>query len=753
MTNYFRLKAKPDWTLYQYHVSFSPEVDNKRMRIALVKQHNETLGMTQAFDGMVLFLVKRLTPDPLELFSERKTDGEKIRITFKLTNELPPDSPTCMHMYNVIFRKVLYMIEMKQIGRHYYNPKAAVTVDRHGLEIWPGFITSIMQAENSILLCAEISHKILRMQSVLDVLKETYQRSRDFHREATQKIVGQIVLTRYNNKTYRIDDIAWDKHPNMKFPLRNGEETTFVEYYQTHHNIPIKDSEMQPMLVSNPKKKDIKRGQTEPVLLVPEVCFLTGLSDEVRADFNIMRDVAVHTRVSPGTRVNTLNAFIKTIKDKPEVGEELKGWGLEFDNQLVQFTGRTLPAEVILLKDRSGRNMTKSNYDPRKAEWTREMRDKQMLTAMPMDEWLFIVSQRDREHAQNFCQTLDRVGPPLGMRIGRPTVITIPDGRPATYVRAISENLTKTCKLVTCVVPSNKKDCYDAIKKLCCITNPVPSQVIVARTLSKPKNLMSVATKIAIQMNCKLGGDVWGVEMPLKGLMVVGIDCYHDSGSKGRSVGGVVASMNDGLTKYYSRCTFQHNHGELMAQLKVCLVGALKNYCQVNGAPPARIMIYRDGVGDGQLPAVVEHEMPQILSCFKEIGTEYNPKVSIIVVKKRINSRFFADGGRELINPPPGTVVDSTVTRPEWYDFYLVSQSVNQGTVTPTHYNVIWDTQNLGPDKMQRLTYKLIHLYYNWPGTIRQPAPCMYAHKLAFLVGQSLHEDPSLALSDKLFFL
>ena len=38
-------------------------------------------------------------------------------------------------------------------------------------------------------------------------------------------------------------------------------------------------------------------------------------------------------------------------------------------------------------------------------------------------------------------------------------------------------------------------------------------------------------------------------------------------------------------------------------------------------------------------------------------------------------------------------------------------------------------------------------------GTIRVPAPCQYAHKLAFLVGQSLHKDPDLALADKLFFL
>ena len=43
------------------------------------------------------------------------------------------------------------------------------------------------------------------------------------------------------------------------------------------------------------------------------------------------------------------------------------------------------------------------------------------------------------------------------------------------------------------------------------------------------------------------------------------------------------------------------------------------------------------------------------------------------------------------------------------------------------------------PDHLQKLTYKLCHLYYNWPRTVRVPAPCQYAHKLAFLVGESLH--------------
>ena len=48
------------------------------------------------------------------------------------------------------------------------------------------------------------------------------------------------------------------------------------------------------------------------------------------------------------------------------------------------------------------------------------------------------------------------------------------------------------------------------------------------------------------------------------------------------------------------------------------------------------------------------------------------------------------------------------------YDFYIVSQAVRAGSVSPTHYNVVYDTSGLKPDHLQRLTYKLCHMYYNW---------------------------------------
>lgn len=103
-------------------------------------------------------------------------------------------------------------------------------------------------------------------------------------------------------------------------------------------------------------------------------------------------------------------------------------------------------------------------------------------------------------------------------------------------------------------------------------------------------------------------------------------------------------------------------------------------------------------------------------------GFNWKPELAYMVLKKRINQRFFRTNEHgEEDNPFPGTIVDSKITRRDMYDFLLVSQKVRQGTVTPVHYNIIYDTTNLNADKFQQLTYKLTHLYYNWPGKIIHP--------------------------------
>ena len=104
---------------------------------------------------------------------------------------------------------------------------------------------------------------------------------------------------------------------------------------------------------------------------------------------------------------------------------------------------------------------------------------------------------------------------------------------------------------------------------------------------------------------------------------------------------------------------------------------------------PDRIVVFRDGVGDGQIKTVVDFEIPQMKSClsmfgksrntfsllslmlllfyvFIFLGDVYKPKIGFIIVQKRISTRLFHPGPQGYENPSPGTVLDHTVTRKGW---------------------------------------------------------------------------------------
>ncbi|KAM4616451.1 piwi-like protein 1 isoform 1-T1 [Polymixia lowei] len=744
--NFFRIVSRPQWVLYQYHVDFQPPMESRRLRSALLFQHDETLGSARSFDGAILFLPHRLHSKETMLYSETR-HGEKVQIKITLTNELPPTSPVCLQFYNIIFRRILRILNMQQIGRNYYSPNDPLSIPQHRLTIWPGFTTTILQYETSIMLSTDVSHKVLRSETVLDFMGNLRHQcgNQRFPEACAKELIGLIVLTKYNNKTYRIDDIAWDHTPNNTFK-RGADDVSFTNYYKTQYGLEITDVK-QVLLVSHVKRLGPSGAAPPgPAMLIPEFCYLTGLTDKMRSDFNIMKDLAIHTRLSPEQREARLSRFVNNIQKNTEAQAELGTWGLNFDKQLLNLTGRVLPVERIVQGSRS------YDYKPWAADWSKEMRGVPLISSPQLESWLIFYTRRNANEAQNLLQTLHRVSSPLGFRMQRPVMVEYEDYQ-ESLLRALQHNVGQHTQMVVVVLPSNRKDKYDSIKKYLCVDCPTPSQCVLSRTLSKPQALMTVATKIALQMACKMGGELWSVEIPLKQLMIVGIDCYHDTVAGKRSIGALVASLNQGMTRWFSKCVLQDRGQEIMDGLKMALIGALKDFHKFNNSLPSRIIIYRDGVGDGMLQSVVNYEVPQIMESIKSIGHDYMPKLTVVVVKKRVSTRFFAHIDGKLSNPPPGTVIDTEVTRPEWYDFYIVSQAVRMGSVSPTHYNVVYDTSGLKPDHMQRLTYKLCHMYYNWQGIIRVPAPCQYAHKLAFLVGQSIHREPNVWLDDYLFYL
>ncbi|XP_042316537.1 piwi-like protein 4 [Sceloporus undulatus] len=746
VTNLFSLGIPKEWQLYQYHVAFIPEMESRRLRIALLYSHPEFLGKAKVFDGATLFLAHKLENEVTELSCETRRN-ETVKITITLTHQLLPSSPVTIQFLNIAFKKVLKKLSMHQIGRNFYSPSDLVEIPQHKLTLWPGFATSVTQYENRVMLCADVSHKVLRSENVLEFMSNLYDNvdKARFTEMCEKELVGLIVLTRYNNKTYRIDDIEWSVKPTDTFQKSDGTQITYEDYYKQQYDVDLTDLN-QPMLVSQLKLKGSKTVEPRVVHLVPELCYMTGLSSRATSDFRLMKDLAQETHLSPEVRHQRLSRLADNIQRNKDARLELESWGLQLGCQ-ASLTGRVVTSEKILMQNEMCMPMNAG-------DWLRDMRNMKIIGVAPLENWIVVCTIRNMELAHNFVTCLRRVGGPMGFNMENPRVVQVPDS-PMAFVRVLQQHVNPELQLVLCLLPSNQKDCYDSVKKFVSLEQPVPSQCVLARTLSKQGMMMSVATKIALQIACKVGGELWAVEIPLKSLMVAGIDVNKDAVSKGTSVVGFVASINTSITRWYSHCVMQHAGTNTADCLKICMEGAINKWQKCNnGQLPARIIVYRDGVGDGQLRMVVDYEVPQLLSVLNECSGGFRrPRLSVVVVRKKSLCRFFTEANRSLQNPPVGTVIDMEATRPEWYDFFLISQLVRQGTVNPTYYNVVYDDNGLKPDHMQRLTYKMCHLYYNWTGLIRVPAPCQYASKLTFLVSQSIHREPSLELADKLFYL
>ncbi len=100
------------------------------------------------------------------------------------------------------------------------------------------------------------------------------------------------------------------------------------------------------MAKRGPKKED-----PGMIFLIPELCSITGISDAMRQDFSLMKEMSVYTHVGPSERFQQLNGFLKDIQEREEGRKELSKWHISLDQKLVELTGRTMEAESIIYKD------------------------------------------------------------------------------------------------------------------------------------------------------------------------------------------------------------------------------------------------------------------------------------------------------------------------------------------------------------------------------------------------------------------
>lgn len=297
---------------------------------------------------------------------------------------------------------------------------------------------------------------------------------------------------------------------------------------------------------------------------------------------------------------------------------------------------------------------------------------------------------------------------------------------------------------------------YAAIKYLGDVKYGIhTSQVLVEKLnkyLHKSDNngLLQYLANVALKWNVRFGGvnqQVPATEQPLapgkpnilapaSRTMLVGIDVTHPSpGSQedSPSVAGVVASIDARYTHYPASLRCQESRKEMVTALTPMLIERLRAWQSHNSAHlPAHILIYRDGVSEGQFKRVLQEEGPQIDAAVQAIypANAPKPKIAIVVVGKRHHTRFYPMKSAEAHksgNPRNGTVVDRGITSENTWDFFLQAHTGLQGTARPAHYTVLKDEIGMGADGLEGVTHQLSYLYARATKAVSIAPPAYYA--------------------------
>ncbi len=216
-------------------VHYDPPVDSTSNRVRFIYNAQDIIGRVRLFDGHTLFLPILLPDKVTTVVGRGRNDSHDTTIKITLVKILPPEQipPT---VFNMIFKNIMRELKMNRIGQHYFSPMRQIDVPNHNLQVWPGYTTAVHDFEDGLHLVIDVAHKILNVKTCWQLFNELYVKhngSIEWRQEAVNCLVGNVVLTRYNNQTYKIDDIMWDSSPMNDFARGNtNERITYVDYYK-----------------------------------------------------------------------------------------------------------------------------------------------------------------------------------------------------------------------------------------------------------------------------------------------------------------------------------------------------------------------------------------------------------------------------------------------------------------------------------------------------------------------------------------
>ena len=369
----------------------------------------------------------------------------------------------------------------------------------------------------------------------------------------------------------------------------------------------------------------------------------------------------------------------------------------------------------------------------------------------------------------NFRHALEANG------VTAPVPRLIPDlnlSQGSDYESIINDRLSKVptnmpdVKFLFIILPKADVRIYNRIKYCCDVLYGLHTVCVVGSKFGKLKRNRETGedepdlqyfANVALKFNLKKGGVNQSLDKTKLGIigegstMVVGIDVTHPSpGSapNAPSIASMVASTDAQLGQWPAILRIQAARQERVADLAFLLESRLKLWNDKNSKYPDNILIYRDGVSEGQYDMVINEELPLLQkACRQKYPADAQkrglPKITIIVVGKRHHTRFYPTGNEpnqidtRSGNPKNGTVVDRGVTEARNWDFFLQAHTAIQGTARPAHYYIVHDEiftkaavkppfQNTA-DVLEDLTHNMCYMFGRATKAVSICPPAYYA--------------------------
>ena len=750
--NLYEIKIKKELKLYKYSYSVTPKIDeaDSRIRDKLFKAANKRIK--SIFDdffysGDSIYSMKKveeIKTVTCSLYLKGKTDYTiEIKKSEKNERTISQDNihkdELSKNFIEMIIRDILRANPRLEFYKGLYvinDEKKKIDTKNVSITFYPGFTTSFMETESGNYLNVTIKNKIIQNETIYEYIQQYKNiNNKNVQNEIKKNLKNRSFKVSYAKRNYRIDDILFenDRTPKNQTINYEGKTINLIKYYEIAHKLKIKDKDQPLILV----RKTDSQGNPINLHFVPELCFLAGLEDDAVKDGYFMKELARYTKLEPNDRVNKTNEFLKLLSEtKKESDEKLSSkekcelYGIEVKPLNKLFNAYYMEETNLL-----GGNKKKVHSNDRTFP---------ILKKKDMTNWLCFYEKSNYNDAENLYNNLSKASGAFGLKIKEPEWIEMPN-------RSTAQDWTDTADeyfggkkndydFVVFLLGKNER-IYPQLKKHSLCTNGYVSQVVKAKSLQK-KGVMSVCSKILLQINAKLGGISYQASMDKaikeRKIMVVGVDSSHIKG-KGTGV-AMVATLNDSFTHFFNKEEIikEDNNKE---QLQYCVsqfieyaIEAFKKEKENKGEEPKAIIIYRQGVSLQQ-KEYLKTEIQQIDFTCETKGILYY----YILVNTKTTFKFFETSKNNYYNPGPGLLVIDEVTNKNYFEFYIQPQEVTQGSATPTCFHVAYGNLDF-PEFIAKFTYDLCHLYANWQGTVRIPNVIKAAEKLSKMTAKYTYD-------------